>query len=67
MKDKIITINNNPKIGIILGSGQSEIKKIINDAIIDDKEEYLVIKTIMIQDKQNINPSFKDKAKSIPK
>ena len=29
MKDKIITINNNPKIGVILGSGQSEIKKII--------------------------------------
>ena len=46
---------------------KKEIKKITRAEIIDDKEEYLVIKTIMIQDKQNINPSFKDKAKTIPK
>ncbi len=46
---------------------KKEIKKITRADIIDDKEEYLVIKTIMIQDKQNINPSFKDKAKTIPK
>ena len=46
---------------------KKEIKKIPRAEIIDDKEEYLVIKTIMIQDKQNINPSFKDKAKTIPK
>ena len=46
---------------------KKEIKKITRAETIDDKEEYLVIKTIMIQDKQNINPSFKDKAKTIPK
>ena len=46
---------------------KKEIKKITRAEIIDDKEEYLVIKTVMIQDKQNINPSFKDKAKAIPK
>ena len=46
---------------------KKEIKKITRADIIDDKEEYLVIKTVMIHDKQNINPNFKDKAKTIPK
>tara|TARA_S200000501_G_C20531175_1_gene615723 strand:- start:192 stop:473 length:282 start_codon:yes stop_codon:yes gene_type:complete len=45
----------------------NEIKKIIRDEIIEDKEEYFVIKAIKIQDIQKINPSLNDKAKSIPK
>ena len=59
-------VENNKKFNSKLLS-KKEIKKITRAEIIEDKEEYLVIKTIMIQDKQNINPSFKDKAKTIPK
>ena len=59
-------VENNKKFNSKLLS-KKEIKKITRAEIIDDKEEYLVIKTIMTQDKQNINPSFKDKAKTIPK
>ena len=46
---------------------KKEIKKIINTEITEDKEEYFVMKAIRIQDKQKNNPSFKDKAKTIPK
>ena len=35
--------------------------------MIEDKDEYFVIKTIMIQVKQKINPSLNDITKSIPK
>ena len=59
-------VENKKKFNSKLPS-KKEIKKITRAEIIDDKEEYLVIKTVMIQDKQNINPSFKDKAKAIPK
>ena len=34
---------------------------------IEDKEEYFVIKAIKTQDKQKMSPSFKDKAKIIPR
>ena len=46
---------------------KSEIKKTNETEIIEDKEEYFVMKSIKIQDKQNINPSFKDKAIIIPR
>ena len=46
---------------------KKEIKKIAKAEIIEDKEEYLVIKAIKIQDIQKNNPSFNDKAKIIPK
>ena len=46
---------------------QKEIKKIINDERIEDKEEYFVIVAIIIQAIQKNNPSFKDKAKIIPR
>ena len=46
---------------------ENEIINIINVDIIDDKEEYLVIKTISTQDKQKINPSLSDKISSIPR
>ena len=46
---------------------KNEIINIINDEMIDDKEEYLVIKAISIQDKQKINPSFSDKISNIPR
>ena len=46
---------------------ENEIINIINDEIIEDKEEYFVIKAIKIQDTQKNNPSFKDIAKTIPK
>ena len=59
-------VENNKKFNSKLLS-KKEIKKITRAETIDDKEEYLVIKTVMIHDKQNINPSFKDKAKTIPK
>ena len=45
---------------------ENEIINIINDEMIDDKEEYLVIKAISTQDKQKINPSLSDKISSIP-
>ena len=38
-----------------------------NDATIDDKEEYFVIKAINNQAKQKNNPSLSDKAKTIPR
>ena len=46
---------------------ENEIINIINDEMIDDKEEYLVIKAISTQDKQKINPSLSDKISSIPR
>ena len=46
---------------------ENEIINIINDEMIDDKEEYLVIKAISTQDKQKINPSLSDKIISIPR
>ena len=46
---------------------ENEIISIINDEMIDDKEEYLVIKAISTQDKQKINPSLVDKISSIPR
>ena len=46
---------------------KKEIKKIIRVEIIEDKEEYFVIKAIKIQDKQKNNPSLTDKAKIIPR
>ena len=46
---------------------KKEIKKIISAEIIEDKEEYFVIKAIKTQDKQKMSPSFKDKAKIIPR
>ncbi len=46
---------------------KKEIKKIISADRIEDKEEYFVMKAIKIQDTQKNNPSFKDKAKTIPK
>ncbi len=46
---------------------KKEIKKIINADKIEDSDEYLVIKAIIIHDRQKINPSLKDKAKTIPK
>ena len=46
---------------------ENEIINIINDEIIDDKEEYLVVKAITTQDKQKINPSLSDKISSIPR
>ena len=45
---------------------KNEIINIINDEMIDDKEEYLVMKAISIQEKQKINPSLSDKISSIP-
>ena len=45
---------------------KNEIINIINDEMIDDKEEYLVMKAISTQDKQKINPSLSDKISSIP-
>ena len=45
---------------------ENEIINIINDEIIEDKEEYLVMNAISIQDKQKINPSLSDKISSIP-
>ena len=38
-----------------------------NDATIDDKEEYFVIKAINNQAKQKNNSSLSDKAKTIPR
>ena len=46
---------------------ENEIINIINDEMIDDKEEYLVMKAISTQDKQKINPSLSDKISSIPR
>ena len=46
---------------------KNEIINIINDEIIEDKEEYLVMNAISIQDKQKINPSLSDKKSSIPR
>ena len=46
---------------------ENEIINIINDEIIEDKEEYLVMNAISIQDKQKINPSFNENANTIPK
>ena len=46
---------------------KNEIINIINDEMIDDKEEYLVMKAISIQEKQKINPSLSDKISSIPR
>ena len=46
---------------------KNEIINIINDEIIEDKEEYLVMNAISIQDKQKINPSLSDKIISIPR
>ena len=46
---------------------KNEIINTINDEIIDDKEEYLVMNAISIQDKQKINPSLSDKIISIPR
>ena len=46
---------------------ENEIINIINDEMIDDKEEYLVIEAISTQDKQKINPSLSDKIRSIPR
>ncbi len=46
---------------------ENEIINIINDEMIDDKEEYLVVKAITTQDKQKINPSLSDKISSIPR
>jgi len=46
---------------------KKEIKKIISVERMEDKEEYFVMKVIKAQDKQKNNPSFKDKAKTIPK
>ena len=44
-----------------------EIKKTISEATIEDKEEYLVIKTTTIHDRQKNKASLNDKAKIIPK
>ena len=46
---------------------ENEIINIINDEMIDDKEEYLVMNAISIQDKQKTNPSLSDKISSIPR
>ena len=46
---------------------KNEIINIINDEMIDDKEEYLVMNAISIQDKQKTNPSLSDKISSIPR
>ena len=46
---------------------KNEIINIINDEIIEDKEEYLVMNAINTQDKQKINPSLSDKISSIPR
>ena len=46
---------------------ENEIINIINDEIIEDKEEYLVMNAINTQDKQKINPSLSDKISSIPR
>ena len=46
---------------------ENEIINIINDEIIEDKEEYLVMNAISIQDKQKTNPSLSDKISSIPR
>ena len=46
---------------------KKDIKKMNNDATIDDKEEYFVIKAINNQAKQKNNPSLSDKAKTIPR
>jgi len=48
-------------------SSKNETKKIISAETIEDKEEYFVMNAIKIQDKQKNNPSFKEKAKTIPK
>ena len=44
-----------------------EIKKIIRADIIEDSEEYFVIRAIKNQDKQKSNPKLNDKAKITPK
>ena len=44
-----------------------EIKKITNTETIEEKDEYFDIKANIIQVIQKNNPSFKDKAKIIPK
>ena len=46
---------------------ENEIINIINDDMIDDKEEYLVINAISTQNKQKINPSLSDKKNRIPR
>ena len=46
---------------------ENEIINIINDDMIDDREEYFVMKAISIQDRQKINPSLSDKKSSIPR
>ena len=46
---------------------ENEIINIINDEIIEDKEEYLVMNAISIQAKLKINPSLSDKISSIPR
>ena len=64
---KIITktVNKNKFNSKLISN--KEIKKIINDAIIDDKEEYFDTKTTKTQDIQKNSPSLKDNANSIPK
>ena len=46
---------------------ENEIINIINDEMIDDKEEYLVMKAINTQDKQKISPNLSDKINSTPR
>jgi hypothetical protein len=64
---KIITkVINKYKFSSKLFS-QKEIKKIINEERIEDKEEYFVIVATIIQETQKNNPSFRDKTKIIPR
>ena len=64
---KIITkVINKYKFNSKLFS-QKEIKKIIKDERIEDKEEYLVIRTSKIQEMQKKKPSFNEIAKIIPR
>ena len=46
---------------------KKENTKIIKADTIEDKEEYFVIKDIIIQEIQNIKPRFKDKTNIIPR
>ena len=52
----------NPKL-----LSNSEIKNIIKADKIEERDEYLIIKDIKIQEIQNINPNFDDKTNTIPK
>ena len=64
---KIITktVNKNKFNSKLISN--KEIKKIINTETIEEKDEYFDIKANIIQVIQKNNPSFKDKAKIIPK